>query len=369
MTAEHEPQRIARLTPLPDVLARIDALVVPVKPRRITAAAAVGRVLVEDVVAPGAIPAAARALCDGFAVASEAMTDASSYAPVPLVPARRVEVGDELPEGTDAVAALETVAQHGGGLAITAPVAPGEGVLRPGVDMDAGTILRPAGHVLRASDIAALTAAGIGEVSVREPLIHLLKARPGPDAVLDAAVRLIRAGGTAGRAAPAVGDVPAALADRGVDAVVIVGGTGVGRHDASVRALAAAGRVEVHGVAVSPGESAAFGLVDTRPVLLIPGRLDAALAIWLTLGRHLLARLAGVPETIPTTAAVLARKLASPLGLTELVPVRFADGKAEPIASGYWPLQSFTQADGWILVPPDSEGYPAGAQVMVRAWP
>src|SRR5262249_60359090 len=99
MTAEHEPQRIARLTPLPDVLARIDALVVPVKPRRITAAAAVGRVLVEDVVAPGAIPAAARALCDGFAVASEAMTGAGSYAPGPLLPARRAAGGQERPEG------------------------------------------------------------------------------------------------------------------------------------------------------------------------------------------------------------------------------------------------------------------------------
>src|SRR5262249_56095267 len=98
MTAEHEPQRIARLTPLPDVLARIDALVVPVKPRRITAAAAVGRVLVEDVVAPGAIPAAARALCDGFAVASEAMTDASSYPPLPPLPPPRLHVGHDLPQ-------------------------------------------------------------------------------------------------------------------------------------------------------------------------------------------------------------------------------------------------------------------------------
>jgi len=369
MAAEQDPQLIARLTPLPDVLARIDALVGPVRPRRIAAAAAVGRVLVEDVVAPGAIPAVALALRDGFAVASDTVADASSYAPVPLMPGRRIDVGDELPEGTDAVAALETVAAHGGGLAIIAPVAPGDGVLRPGVDTDAGTTLRRAGHVLRTSDIAVLTAAGIGEIAVCEPLIHVLKARPGPDAMLDAAVHLIGAGVTAGRVAPAVDDITAALADRGVDAVVIVGGTGAGRDDASVRALAAAGRVEVHGVALLPGESAAFGMVDTRPVLLVPGRLDATLAIWLTLGRPLLARLTGVPEAIPTTAAVLARKLASPLGLTELVPVRLADGKAEPIASGYWPLQSFTQADGWILVSPDSEGYPAGAQVMVRAWP
>jgi len=169
--------------------------------------------------------------------------------------------------------------------------------------------------------------------------------------------------------APAVGDVTASLSDPGVDAVVIVGGTGSGRNDASVRVLAAAGRVEVHGVGLRPGESAAFGMVGARPVLLIPGRLDAALAVWLMLGRHVLARLSGSTQELPTTPALLTRKVASPLGMTEVVPVRMRDGKAEPIASGYWPLQAFTQADGWIPVAADSEGYPAGAHIMVRAWP
>ena len=42
-------------------------------------------------------------------------------------------------------------------------------------------------------------------------------------------------------------------------------------------------------------------------------------------------------------------------------------GGAEPIASGYWPLQAIARANGWILVPGDSEGYPAGAEVVVRA--
>jgi molybdopterin biosynthesis enzyme len=67
--------------------------------------------------------------------------------------------------------------------------------------------------------------------------------------------------------------------------------------------------------------------------------------------------------------AKLARKIASPLGFAELVPVRMRDGAAEPIASGYLSLAALAQAQGWILVPADSEGYPAGAEVMIRAWP
>jgi hypothetical protein len=40
-----------------------------------------------------------------------------------------------------------------------------------------------------------------------------------------------------------------------------------------------------------------------------------------------------------------------------------------PLASGYLPLSALAQADGWVLVAPESEGFPAGATVQVRAWP
>ncbi len=61
----------------------------------------------------------------------------------------------------------------------------------------------------------------------------------------------------------------------------MIGGSGLGLADRSVLALAKAGRVEAHGIAISPGETAAFGLVGSRPVLILPGRIDAALAVWL----------------------------------------------------------------------------------------
>src|SRR3954452_6854919 len=97
MAAEHDPQQLTRLTPLAEVTARIDALVRPIAPRRGAITAAVGRVLAEDVVAAVAVPASARALRDGFAVAAEALSDASSYAPVQLAPTWRVDAGDALP--------------------------------------------------------------------------------------------------------------------------------------------------------------------------------------------------------------------------------------------------------------------------------
>jgi molybdopterin molybdotransferase len=114
MAAEHDPQEMTRLTPLAEVRARIDALVNPIAPPRIAIAAAGGRMLAEDVVAAAAVPAGARAIRDGFAVAAEALSDASSYAPVQLAPTQRVDVGGALPAGTDAIAPLDTVVERDG---------------------------------------------------------------------------------------------------------------------------------------------------------------------------------------------------------------------------------------------------------------
>jgi molybdopterin molybdotransferase len=88
------------------------------------------------------------------------------------------------------------------------------------------------------------------------------------------------------------------------------------------------------------------------------------------IGRRLLAQLTGSPdEGAPGNKMKLARKLASTLGLAELVPVRVRDGEAEPIGSGYVPLSALAQADGCILVPADSEGYPPGTEVVIRPFP
>jgi molybdopterin molybdotransferase len=370
MAAEHDPQQMTRLTPLAEVMARIDALVKPIAPRRIAIAAAVGRVLAEDVVVAAAVPASARVLRDGFAVAAEALSDASSYTPVQLAPTQRVDAGEALPAGTDAVAALDTVVERDGRFAAIAPVAPGDGALAAGSDVKAGTLLRRAGAVVRATDAAAFTAAWIAEVAVREPRVRLVPARAGHDPIITAAVELLASAvAAAGSVVRRSADVAAALADAEADAIIVVGGTGTGRNDMSMRALAAAGEIVVRGVALTPGETTAFGIIGQRPVLLVPGRLDAALAVWLTLGRHLLVRLTGGFDNGLGTLALLTRKHASPLGLAEVVPVHHRGDQAEPIASGYWPLQAMARANGWILVPGDSEGYPAGAEVVVRALP
>lgn len=363
-------QLIPRLTPLGEVLALIDRSVKTVTPRSLDLAAAVGRCLASDLFSP-ARPTAAVALADGWAVSADHTIGASGYSPTMLAQMpSRIETGQAMPPETDSVAPFEAVKTFAGYAEALTTINPGDGMLPAGGDCDPATPLRKAGQFLRHTDAAAFASAGISRVTVREPRVRVLPLRGS--AIVTAAAEVIAADiercGGASRLELGLG-LDTAMVSNNFDALVAIGGTGSGRYDNSVQMLARLGRLAVHGVALSPGETAAFGFAGERPVLLLPGRLDAALAVWLVVGRALLARLSAGKIDAPRESLSLARKVTSTVGLAELIPVRREGDNVEPMASRYLALSVLSRADGWILVPAESEGYPAGAAVDVRAWP
>ena len=184
--------------------------------------------------------------------------------------------------GTDAVAPLDAVNEHGNRAEAVAAISPGDGVLPAGGDARAHAPLYRAGERLRAIDVAVLMAAGIDNVTIRVPRIRIARGGVASPPPVQAALNyldylLMTAGVDALDSAENLRSLDEVLTETDIDAVIAIGGTGSGRRDAAVRTLARFGRVEMHGIAVSPGETAAFGFVGARPVLLIPGRLDAAL--------------------------------------------------------------------------------------------
>lgn len=370
MMAADNRQAIIRLAPLADVFAALDELVKPVAARRLAIGEARHCVLAADVCGPKR-PTRAIALHDGWAVKADELLDAGGYAPVPL--ATRpvlVETGDELPAGADAVAALDIVTMRGQVAEAEGTVTPGDGVLTAGGDCDPSSPLCLTGSRVRATDLAVFAAAGIGQVAVRVPKIGIVAARE--DLRLQPALQWIVGDCVAQGGDPVVMnglDLDDALRRGDHDAVVIVGGTGGGGRDRSVQALARAGRVIVHGIGLAPGETAALGSIAAGPVLAVPGRLDAALAVWLVVGRRLLAKLAAARDEDIASGYTLTRKVASTVGLTEFIPVRRTGDAVEPLAAKFLSLSALAHADGYFLVPAESEGYAPGAKVAVKVWP
>lgn len=153
-----------------------------------------------------------------------------------------------------------------------------------------------------------------------------------------------------------------------VDVVLVVGGTGVGANDRAVEVLTGLGALDIRGVAIRPGDALSLGRIGTTPVCLMPGSPLACLGAYdLVVGR-LIRSLAGRSQAWPYASieVPLARKIASPVGTLELCRIRLRNGLAEPLdRSGDRLLRSAVSADGFVVVPLQSEGHPEGAPVTV----
>ncbi|WP_377808706.1 molybdopterin-binding protein [Azospirillum sp. A29] len=334
--------------------------------------------LADAVAALGDWPPADRAAADGYAVAAADTLGAGSYNPVPLTAAVAVSAGDPLPAGCDAVIPYEAVQAVGPFAEAIDAVAPGSGVERQGAWTAAGNALLPAGRRLRPGDLGLLAAAGHDTVSVLPaPRVRILIAGgPRAGAPEQVAAMLAALVGRDGGGVEAVEVVPAdpdalaeAFARPGADLILSAGRTGTGPDDVAAPALAQAGSIDLHGIAMRPGGSAGLGVAGAVPVLLLPGEPMAALAAYELLAGRAVRRAAGLPADLPhaTVRAVTARKLVSEIGCLDMHRVRLdGDGRVEPVASPGWPgLAAAARADGFVLIGADSEGVPDGVPVTM----
>ena len=144
--------------------------------------------------------------------------------------------------------------------------------------------------------------------------------------------------------------------------LITTGGSGVGGSDAVVAALAGHGEVVAHGIALQPGRTAAIGRIGNIPAIALPGAPDQALGAWWTLALPALDRLSGLQRRDAVTLP-LQRKIASSVGITELVLLEQIEGRWMPLAVGDFSLDAIARADAWLSVPGGAEGFAAGTPV------
>jgi molybdopterin molybdotransferase len=306
------------------------------------------------------------AAADGFALRARELVGASSYSPMPLAAAPVwVEAGEAIPGGCDCVLDSDSVDVSGLVAQVVAEAIPGQGVRRAGGDMAAGSNVIEAGRRVVARDLLIAYAADITRLKVRRPRVRIVNV-PGGTVTTDWIAESARIAGadvvSLTAAARDAASIAVAIDTGACDLLLIVGGSGVGRTDATVMALAERGKVLAHGIALQPGRTAAVGRIDNTPVVVLPGAPDQAFAAWWTLAMPVLDRLSG-RRPRKTLNLPLARKIASLVGIAEIVLLERREGAWVTLAAGELSLDAIARAEAWLVVPDGSEGFAAGADV------
>jgi len=375
----------------------------PLDCETVTLDEAAGRVLAQPGTSPVDVPSFRRAMMDGYALCAADTSGASTYNRLALeligqsLPghpfagrlssgqAVRIMTGARLPEGADAVVPAEWTEAEGQRVWVSGEVSPGKHVGEVGEDIAAGTTVLKASRVLRPQDVGVLASIGVGQVPVvRKPRVQIVVtgdellpagSRPSGCRIVDSngpmlAALVVRDGGVPVRAG-IVPDQPEAILQAmqvGADVVLVSGGSSVGQEDHAPMVLQQHGKLAIHGVAMRPSSPTGMGRLDNRLVFLLPGNPVSCLCAYEFFAGRAIRLLGGRSGQWPhrRTRAVLGRKITSAIGRVDYVRVRLSEQKVEPLAvAGASILSSTTRADGFVIVPADSEGYPPVTEVEV----
>lgn len=392
---------------VPAALAWIDAHTPLLPGESVAVDEATGRVLLQEVIAPIAVPEFDRAAMDGYALRGGDTTGAGEYNPlefpiaghawpgrpfegeVPAGTAIRIMTGAPVPHGLDAVVPAEYASEQDGRLAITRAVAPGQHVGHVGEDIARGSTALAAGRRLRPQDAGLVASLGLAQLQVvRRPRVRLLVTGnevrapgtpKGPSEIYDAnsvTLRgLVARDGGLLASHQRLGDDPQiiaqALAAPGADVVLISGGSSVGAEDHAPRLLAELGELAIHGIAMRPSSPAGMGRIGETLVFLLPGNPVSCLCAYDFFAGRAIRLLGGRPADwpYPRTRATVARKIVSQVGRVDYVRVKIGADGVEPLAlSGASVLSSTTRADGFVIAPAESEGFGPGTDVTVHLY-
>ena len=240
-----------------------------------------------------------------------------------------------------------------------------QGVRRAGGDIAAGSNVVEAGWRVVARDLLIARAAGIKRLKVRRPRVRILNV-PGATVTADWIAESARTAGadvvSVTAAARDAASIAAAIDAGACDLLLIIGGSGVGRTDATVTALAGRGEVFAMASPCSPAAPRRSAVSETTPVVVLPGAPDQAFAAWWTLAMPALDRLSG-RRPRKTRNLPLARKIASSVGIAEIVLLERKQGAWVALAAGELSLDAIARAEARLVVSGGSEGFAAGADV------
>ena len=313
-----------------ELLARLPALP-PVE--HVALSEALGRVLAEPLQATFPVPAWDNSAMDGFALRAADLPSGGGWLPLagriaagdaadqtlPSGHAVRIFTGAPLPPGADSVVAQEDCEIETDRVRFPA-ISQGAHVRRQGEELQAGEPVLAAGKRLRPQELGLLASFGVARVAVYRRLrVGLLSSgnelrEPGqplaPGQIYNSnrycLLGVLQSLGLEVHDYEILEDDLGASRDALADAasrfdlILTSGGVSVGEEDHLKQAIRELGELHLWRLAIQPGKPLAFGEVNGKPWIGLPGNPAAALITSLVVARPFLLRAQGCTDTLPT---------------------------------------------------------------------
>ena len=317
------------LLPIEDAAKMMEAQVPPVaETEMVKLKDALGRVAVEDIKSPIALPSFENSAVDGYAV-RHGDIGASGETKFRIVErvfagerpaqalaageAARIFTGAPMPKGADTVYMQEDTRVDGNFVTVPPGLKIGANRRLPGEDLKEGAVAIPKGRRLKPQDIALLAAIGIAEIKVRRRVRVAFfstgneiiePGNPLPAAALYDANRylllgLLRELGAETSDLGILKDKPGTIekkigdAAKTNDLVLTTGGVSTGDADYVKDAVQKLGKLVLWRVAIKPGRPVALGVISGAAFAGLPGNPVAVFVTFAFVVRPLLLRLAG----------------------------------------------------------------------------
>jgi molybdopterin molybdotransferase len=387
----------------------------PLNSERVELTECTGRIIAEDIYSPVYSPSVDASMKDGYAVRSGEIASATSQNRVRLniigtaaagLPADtaisrgtavRILTGAKIPEGADAVLADEFARREGDIVAIFENAEPGRNILPKGDDVKSGERIAAKGTRLSPGMIGILAAAGFGALPVcHRPRVAivatgdelLVPGQPPSEGKLYASNLYIlnawcrRLGMTS--TLSLVKDSPDSITEKlaesvaASDAVMTIGGAWTGDRDFVAETLNALGWKQLfHRIRMGPGKAVGFGVLNRKPIFMLPGGPPSNLMAFLQIALPGLLKLGGCMRPyLPRMRVKLSETLKSrDILWTHFVYGTFRDSEEysffdpEPLRLVADRLRSIARAEGVIAIPEGVKSLLAGdvipAQLLV----
>lgn len=385
-------------------LGRVQKFIQPVtRTEKVPIETALNRVLAADVVAQMSVPPFDRAAMDGYAVRAKDTFGASSFKPKTLQLSEvlhagessnrkvgggecvQIATGSPIPPGAGAVVMVEFTERIDKNVNILKPVYPGENISPQGEDIQEGKTILKQGELLSPAKVGVLATLGWKDVEVyAKPKIAVVPtgteireigAALGDGEIYDTNSHTLSAvlnkNGAIAAKWQVVPDTTEAIKNAiekmgAYDMIVFSGGSSVGERDLLKNVIAELGAVVFHGIQIKPGKPTLFAHIDDKPVFGMPGYPTSCLSNAYLLLVPAVRQMARLPARIERTVQVrLAKRFVSSSGRTQVLTVKIRGNKAYNVFKKSGAITSMAEADGYILLPVNTDVVEKNQEVTV----